>query len=31
LIPDIEKFLPVTIFKMAVTILQKFNVAWFQR
>jgi hypothetical protein len=27
LIPDIEKFLPVTIFKMAVTILQKFNVA----
>jgi hypothetical protein len=25
LIPDIEKFLPVTIFKMATTILHKFN------
>jgi hypothetical protein len=26
LIPDIEKFLPVAIFKMAVTMLQKFNI-----
>jgi hypothetical protein len=25
LIPDIEKFLPVSIFKMAATIPQKFN------
>jgi hypothetical protein len=25
LIPDIEKFLPVSIFKMAATISQKFN------
>jgi hypothetical protein len=25
MIPNIEKFLPVTIFKMAVTIPQKFN------
>jgi hypothetical protein len=25
LIPDIEKFLPVSIFKMATTIPQKFN------
>jgi ATP adenylyltransferase/5',5'''-P-1,P-4-tetraphosphate phosphorylase II len=25
-IPDIEKFLPVAIFKMAATILQKFNI-----
>jgi hypothetical protein len=31
LIPDIEKFLPVTIFKMAATIPQKFNIVWFQR
>jgi hypothetical protein len=26
LIPDIEKFLPVAIFKMATTIPQKFNI-----
>jgi hypothetical protein len=26
LIPDIEKFLPVSIFKMAATIPQKFNI-----
>jgi hypothetical protein len=26
LIPDIEKFLPVAIFKMAATIPQKFNI-----
>jgi hypothetical protein len=26
LIPDIEKFLPVSIFKMATTIPQKFNI-----
>jgi hypothetical protein len=26
LIPDIEKFLPIAIFKMAATILQKFNI-----
>jgi hypothetical protein len=26
LIPDIEKFLPITIFKMATTIPQKFNI-----
>jgi hypothetical protein len=26
LIPDIEKFLPVSIFKMAATLLQKFNI-----
>jgi hypothetical protein len=26
LIPDIEKFLPVSIFKMATTISQKFNI-----
>ena len=31
LIPDIEKFLPVAIFKMATTILHKFNIVWFQR
>jgi hypothetical protein len=31
LIPDIEKFLPVTIFKMAATIPHKFNIVWFQR
>jgi hypothetical protein len=28
LIPDIEKFLPVSIFKMATTILQKFNIIY---
>jgi hypothetical protein len=26
LIPDIEQFLPVAIFKMATTISQKFNI-----
>jgi hypothetical protein len=26
LIPDIEKFLPIAIFKMAATIPQKFNI-----
>jgi hypothetical protein len=31
LIPDIEKFLPVAIFKMATTILHKFNIVRFQR
>ena len=31
LIPDIEKFLPVFIFKMAATILYKFNIVWFQK
>jgi hypothetical protein len=31
LIPDIEKFLPVSIFKMAATIPQKINIVWFQR
>jgi hypothetical protein len=31
LIPDIEKFLPVSIFKMAATIPQKFNIVRFQR
>ena len=31
LIPDIEKFLPVTIFKMATTIPHKFNIVRFQR
>jgi hypothetical protein len=30
LIPDIEKFLPVTIFKMAITIPHKFNIVRFQ-
>jgi hypothetical protein len=30
LIPDIKKFLPVTIFKMAATILHKFNIVRFQ-
>jgi hypothetical protein len=30
LIPDIEKFLPVAIFKMAVTIPHKFNIVRFQ-
>ena len=29
--PDIEKFLAVTIFKMATTIPQKFNIVRFQR
>ena len=31
LIPDIEKFLPFAIFKMATTILHKFNIIRFQR
>jgi hypothetical protein len=31
LIPDIEKFLPVSIFKMAATIPHKFNIVKFQR
>jgi hypothetical protein len=31
LIPDIEKFLPVAIFKMATTIPHKFNIVLFQR
>ncbi len=31
LIPDIEKFLPVAIFKMATTIPNKFNIVRFQR
>ena len=31
MIPDIEKFLPVAIFKMAATIPHKFNIARFQR
>ena len=31
LIPDTDKFLPVSIFKMAATILHKFNIVWFQR
>jgi hypothetical protein len=30
LIPDIEKFLPVAIFKMATTIPHKFNIVRFQ-
>ena len=30
MIPDIEKFLPVTIFKMATTIPHKFNIVRFQ-
>jgi hypothetical protein len=30
LISDINKFLPVAIFKMAVTIPHKFNIVWFQ-
>jgi hypothetical protein len=29
LIPDFEKFLPVAIFKMATTILHKFNIVRF--
>jgi hypothetical protein len=31
LIPDIEKILPVSMFKMAATIPQKFNIVRFQR
>jgi hypothetical protein len=31
LIPDIEKFLPVAIFKMATTIPHTFNIVRFQR
>ena len=31
MIPDIEKFLPVTIFKMATTIPHIFNIVQFQR
>jgi hypothetical protein len=31
MILDIEKFLPVAIFKMANTIPQKFNIVRFQR
>jgi hypothetical protein len=31
LIPDIEKFLPVAIFKMATTMPHKFHIVWFQR
>jgi hypothetical protein len=31
LIPDIKKFLPVAIFKMATTIPHKFNIVQFQR
>ena len=31
LIPDIEKFLPVAIFKIATTIPHKFNIVRFQR
>ena len=30
MIPDIEKFLMVAIFKMAATIPHKFNIVWFQ-
>ena len=30
LIPDIEKCLPVAIFKMVATISHKFNIVWFQ-
>jgi hypothetical protein len=30
MIPDIEKFLPVAIFKMAATIPHKFNIVRFQ-
>jgi hypothetical protein len=29
MIPDIEKFLPVAIFKMATTIPHKFNIVWY--
>jgi hypothetical protein len=31
MIPDIEKFLTVAIYKMATTILHKFNIVRFQR
>jgi hypothetical protein len=31
LIPDIEIFLPIAIFKMAATIPHKFNIVRFQR
>jgi hypothetical protein len=31
LIPDIEKFLSVAIFKMATTIPQKFNIVWYHQ
>jgi hypothetical protein len=31
LIPDINKFLPVAIFKVAATIPHKFNIVRFQR
>ena len=31
MIPDIEKFLPVAIFKMATTIPHKFHIVRFQR
>jgi hypothetical protein len=31
MIPDIEKFLPAAIFKMAATIPHKFNIVRFQR
>jgi hypothetical protein len=31
MIPDIEKLLPVAIFKMAATIPHKFNIVLFQR
>ena len=31
LIPDINKFIPVAIFKMATTMLHKFNIVRFQR
>jgi hypothetical protein len=31
MIPDIEKFLPVAIFKMSTTIPHKFNIVRFQR
>jgi hypothetical protein len=31
MIPDIEKFVPVAIFKMATTIPHKFNIVRFQR
>jgi hypothetical protein len=31
MIPNIEKFLPVTIFKMVTTRPYKFNIVWFQR
>jgi hypothetical protein len=31
MIPDIEKFLPVSIFKMVATIPHKFNIVRFQR